>query len=112
MNKMFLAVACTIAISTPQTASAEGLFDKIDRMVSDVESSVSRTEQTINRAESTASRLNNKVPQAGAEEEPETSSSLSAKEQKTLERAKQIEDDRILREADLIRQRNTRRRAR
>ena len=111
MKKTALAFIGAAIISIPQTASAEGLFDKIDRMVSDVESSISRTEQTINRAEGTASRLNNKAPQAG-EETPAANPEITAEEQKILERARQIENDRTLEEANAIRRRSARRGAR
>lgn len=107
MNRSFLIVSCALALTTPQTVNAQGLFDKIDRIVSDVESSINRTERTIDRAEGTASRLNDKIPQAGAEEEPPAQNAgISAEEQRILDRARQIEEERTLREAEQIRQRS------
>ncbi|MEZ5813874.1 MAG: hypothetical protein R3E13_04025 [Alphaproteobacteria bacterium] len=106
MNRSFLIVSCALALTTPQTVNAQGLFDKIDRIVSDVESSINRTERTIDRAEGTASRLNDKIPQAGAEEAPAQNAGISAEEQRILDRARQIEEERTLREAEQIRQRS------
>ncbi len=65
MNRTLTTFICASIIIAPQAASAEGLFDKINRMVSEVESSVNRTEKTVKRAEDTAARLNNEEPQAG-----------------------------------------------
>lgn len=112
MKVFAITLAVTLALTLPQTANAQSFLDKIDKMVSDVESTVSKTENTINRATGTAERLNNVVPETGTGEDekvaPATTqpqTTLSAEEQEILDRAAKIEERRILEEAEKIKQR-------
>ena len=106
MKHSFVALLCAI-IAAPSTAHAQSIFDKIDKMVTDVESTISRTENTINRTENTANRLNRTAPQAGGNAKAETNSGVSAQDQHILDEARRIEEQRILQKAESIKQRQS-----
>lgn len=118
MNKAtYLAAIATIAL-IPQTANAQGFLDRLESTVSKVENTVTRTENTVNRAQGTAERLNNKIPESGAEEPAETvtyepapapaptaDTPTAAEEEEILRRAREIEERSILQQAEEIQRR-------
>jgi len=107
MKHTTLALLSAASLAFPTAAQAESFLDRIDRAVSKVESTMDRTERSINRTENTAERLNKKIPEAGAanpapQQTNPSSAGLTAEEQIILDKAKRIEEERILREAEEI----------
>ena len=116
MNKLLLTSAILGTALFSQNAQAQGFLDRLESTMSKVESTITRTENSVDRAQSTAERLNDKMPESGAEEPAETvtfenapaphatpSTMTQEEEDAILEQARKIEEERILREAEKIR---------
>ena len=95
MNKILLTFGvAAIAISTTPTKAGD-LFDSLDSVLSKVEKTMDTTDRTMSRAGSVQKRIADKVP----------SRKTTPEEEETLRKAQEIEERRILREAEAIRNR-------
>ena len=93
--RVILTAALIVAASTP--AMASDIFSRIDGALSKAERAMDTTDRTLSRSERMKERVSDKVPTGNK--------NLSAKEHETLRKAQEIEERRILREAEAIRNR-------
>jgi len=105
MYKYVLPVIALAAISLP--AQANDIFSRIDKALSTAERAMDTTDSTLNRTDRLGDRASKKIPTSrrdNAKNDQAASENLSAAEAETLRRAEEIEERRILREAEAIRQ--------
>jgi len=110
MKLVYLSIF-TLALSVSQSANAQGFLDSLNDMVSTIDETISSSE----RAQHTIKRVTDKIPegeeadqaeQAPAEPaqiEPASGELTAEQEAEILERARQIEEERILKQAEEIR---------
>ena len=98
MNKTLIAFAfmATTFLSTPVLAG--DIFSTLDRAISSVEKTMDTTDRTISRTERVKKRVTDKIPAS--------KSKLTAEEEATLRKAQEIEDRKILEQAEAIRKRS------
>ena len=95
MNNKFitLSVAALAFLSTP--VQAGDIFGTLDRALSTVEKTMDTTDSTISRTEKVQKRVVDKIPAS--------KNKLTAEEEETLRKAQEIEDRKVLEQAEAIR---------
>jgi len=97
MKKSALAFATILLASTPPAAAnAQGWLDRIDNVIDKVDKTIASGE----RAQNSVGRVMDKIPEGSTQE-----TSTSSDEDEILRRAQEIEEKRILEEAERIRAR-------
>ena len=98
MNKVLIAFGFTAVVFLSTPAQAGDIFSTFDRALSTVEKTMNKTDSVINRTEKVQKRVADKMPTS--------KKGLSATDEETLRKAQEIEDRKILEQAEAIRRRS------
>lgn len=106
MKHTFLGLALgVLAFNVSTTPAYADFLDSLDSAMNKIENTITRTENSVDRASGTAERLNSKIPDS---ETDKTEDNISAEEAEILRRAQEIEERKILEEAEAIKRRRGR----